>query len=68
MGAFSQDLSVATAITVLMESAPKPNSSISPISLTIQIKFDQDWPTDLGDSIITLIENLIRPQRQVIPK
>ena len=49
------------ANTVLMESAPKPKSSLSPIPLMLHIKFDQDWPTDLGDSIISL-EKLIRPQ------
>ena len=50
------ELSVAMATTVLMESAPKRKSSISPIPLTIHIKIDQDWPTDLGDSIISLLK------------
>ena len=50
------ELSVAMATTVLMESAPKPKSSISPVPLMIHIKFDQDWPTDLGDSIISLLK------------
>ena len=51
-----RELSVATATTVLMESAPKPKRSLSPIPLMIHIKFDQDWPTDLGDSIISLFK------------
>ena len=41
------ELSVAMATTVLMESAPNPKSSLSPIPLMLHIKFDQDWPTDL---------------------
>ena len=40
--------------TVLMESAPTPESGISPIPL--HIKFDQDWPTCLGDSVISLLK------------
>ena len=51
---------VAMANPVLMESAPKPLSSLPPIEVMLQIKFYQDWPTDLGDSMST--ENLIRPQ------
>ena len=43
------ELSVAMETAVLMESAPKPKSSRSPIPLIIHIKFDQNWPTDLGD-------------------
>ena len=35
-------LTVAMATTVLMESAPKPKSSLSPIPLMLHIKFDQD--------------------------
>ena len=42
--------------TVLMESAPKPKSSLSSIPLMLHINFDQDWPTDLGDSIISLLK------------
>ena len=38
------------------ESAPKPKSSLSAIPLMAQIIFDQDWPTDLGDSIISLLK------------
>ena len=44
------ELSVAMATIVLMESAPKPKSILFPIPLMLDIKFDQDWPTDLGDS------------------
>ena len=51
-----RELSVAMATTVLMESAPKPKSSLSPILLMLLIKFDQDWPIDLGDSIISLLK------------
>ena len=40
-------------LSVLMESAPKPNSSLSPIPLMLHIK---DWPTDLGNSIISLLK------------
>ena len=47
---------VAKATTVSMESAPKPKSSPSPIPLMIYVKFDQDWPTDLGVSIISLLK------------
>ena len=47
------ELCVAMATTVLTESAPNPESSVSPIPLMIHIKFYQDWPTDLGDSIIS---------------
>ena len=41
------ELCVAMATTVLTESAPNPESSVSPIPLMIHIKFYQDWPTDL---------------------
>ena len=41
---------------LLMESAPKLKSSLSPIPLMIHIKFDQDWPTGLRDSIISLLK------------
>ena len=50
------ELSVAMATTVLMESAPNSKSSLSPIPLMLHIKFDQDWPTDLGDSVISLLK------------
>ena len=50
------ELSVAMATTVLMESAPKPKISLSPIPLMIHIKCDQDWPINLGDSIINLLK------------
>ena len=49
------------ATTVLMESAPKPKSNLSPIPLMLHIKFYQDWPiNDLRD--LLSIENLICPQ------
>ena len=35
---------------------PNYKSSLSPIPLMVHIKFDQDWPTDLGDSIISLFK------------
>ena len=41
---------------VLIESAPKPKSSLSPIPPMIHVKLDQDWLTDLGDSIISLLK------------
>ena len=34
----------------------------------LHIKFDQDWQTDLGDYIISLLKNLIRTQGHVTPK
>ena len=49
-------VSVAMTTIVLMESAPKPNTSHSPIPLMLHIKFDQDWPTDRGDSLISLLK------------
>ena len=49
-------LSVAMTATVLIESALKPKSNLFPISLMIHIKFDLDWPTDLGDFIINLLK------------
>ena len=52
------ELSVAMVTTVLIESVPKPKSSFSPILLILHIKFDQDWPTDLGDYIINLLKIL----------
>ena len=48
--------SVAMVTTVLKESAPKHKSSPSPILLMVHTKFDPDWPTDLGDSIISLLK------------
>ena len=45
------EFSVAMATTVLIEPAPKLKSSFSPIPLMIDIKFNINWPTDLGDSI-----------------
>ena len=50
------ELSVAMTTTVLMESASKLKNSIFPIPLMAYIKFDQDWPTDLGHSIISLMK------------
>ena len=51
------ELSVAMATSVLMmESAPNHNSSHTPILLMLHIRFDQNWPTDLGDSIIGLLK------------
>ena len=39
-----------------MESAPKPKSNISHIPLMRHVKFDQDWPTDFGVSVISLLK------------
>ena len=50
------ELSVAMATIVLMEFSPKPKSSLCLIPLTIHIKFDQDWLTDLGDSTESLLK------------
>ena len=50
------EFSVPMTTTTSMKSAPKPKSSLSPIPVMIHIKFDQDWPTDLGDSIISLLK------------
>ena len=48
------EVSFAMATTVLMESAPKLKNSLSPIPLMLLINLIQVWPTDLGDSIISL--------------
>ena len=50
------EISVNMATTVLMELVPKPKNSLSSIPLIIHIKFDQDWPTDLEDSIMSLLK------------
>ena len=48
--------SVGMGTTVLKEFAPNQKSRISPIPLMAHIKSDQDWPTDLSDSIISLLK------------
>ena len=55
---FEEDPIKTEGATVLMEFAPKPKSSLSTVPLIIHIKFDQDWPTDLGDSIVRLLKIL----------
>ena len=50
------ELSVAMTTTALMESAPKHKSNFFPIPPMTHIQFDENWPTDLGDSIISLLK------------
>ena len=65
---FSHYKSMGAGNHILMESAPEPKGSLFPIPLMIHIKFDQDWPTDFGDSISILKIYLIHPQGRVTPK
>ena len=50
-------LSVVMATTALMDTVPNPKITLSPTQLMLHIKFDQNWPTDLGDSIISLLKS-----------
>ena len=52
------ELSVAMATTVLMNLLQNIKAAFPPIQMMQHIKSVQDWPTDLGDSIMT-IKNLI---------
>ena len=60
-------LSVAMKTRVLIQSAPKLYAALPPPPMTLQIKFDQEWPTGFRDIQVQKCEIFVT-QGQVTPK